>query len=282
MRSISSIIQIPSFSKFPLSFDSSYSLTKEAKIENYEGYKNIDEILEVVDGIMVARGDLGIETSFEDVPIMQKELIRKTKKTRKTIIIATHMLESMTTSISPTRAEVGDVANAVFEGVDAIMLSGETASGLYPLEACATQRRICERIEEALNYHKQAEHAFNEIIKDSSDSIAYSVASTALNIDAKYIFCFTKTGNTARRVSHYRPKAPIISISEDSKVKKVLTLSYGIYGMSKEGYETSLASYEKIATEEAKKLGAKKDDFIIITGGDRNGNTSLMKIIQIK
>ena len=252
-----------------------------AKIENYEGVENIDEILEVVDGVMVARGDLGIELSFEDVPVIQRELVHKCRAKSKIIIVATQMLESMIESPAPTRAEVGDVANAVYHGVDAIMLSGETASGKYPLEACEMEARISKRIEADCDYKQFAENSYKNSIKDSNDSIAYSVVSTAMLTKSKLIVCFSKTGNTARRVSYYRPECPIISVSDDLMVRTKLALNYGVYPVFKNNYEITLTDFERVALEIANELNIEKGSNILLTGGDRIGNTNFMKIIKL-
>jgi len=253
-----------------------------AKIENQQGFDNIDEILDVADGIMVARGDLGVEVNIEDVPVMQKVLIKKARAKGKIVIIATQMLESMISSMVPTRAEVSDIANSIYEAVDAIMLSGETANGKYPIEACAMERRIASRVESVLNYHKFAERAFNTTQHDHNDSIAFSVANTAILSDAKLIVCFSKTGNTAKRISMYRPECPILSISDDEKVMNILGLYYAVYGLYLEKYITSIDSYEEIALKKAKELGIKEGEHIILTGGDGIGNTNLMKILTVK
>lgn len=252
-----------------------------AKIENHDGFNNIDEILEVADGIMVARGDLGVEVSFEEVPIIQKALIHKAKSRGKIVIVATHMLESMQYNPTPTRAEVSDVANAVYEAVDAVMLSGETAAGNFPVESVEMEARICSRVEKELDYHKLTEHRFKNALNDHSDSIAFSVASTALMNNAKLIICFSRTGNTARRISFYRPECPIFSISDVEKVKRTLSLNFGVYGLYKEKYEVSLQSFEIIAKELAREYGLKEGDNFIITGGDAIGNTNFMKIIAL-
>lgn len=253
-----------------------------AKIENQQGFDNIDSILDVADGIMVARGDLGVEVNIEDVPVMQKALIKKTRSKGKIVIIATQMLESMQYSLMPTRAEVSDVANSIYEGVDAIMLSGETASGKYPLESCLMESKIAMSVEKVLNYHKFAERSFQATSRDHNDSIAFSVANTAILSKAKLIVCFSKTGNTAKRISFYRPACPILSISDDIKVKDYLGLYYGVNGMYIKSYKTTLDSYEALALEKAKEFDIKPGENIILTGGDGIGNTNLMKIITVK
>ena len=168
------------------------------------------------------------------------------------------------------------------EAVDAIMLSGETANGKYPVEACSMERRIASRVEGVLNYHKFAERSFNATNRDHNDSIAFSVANTAILSDAKLIVCFSKTGNTAKRISFYRPACPILSISDDKSIKEYLGLYYGVHGLYLEKYDTSIDSYEKIAIKKAYELGLASGDNIILTGGDGIGNTNLMKIVTLK
>jgi len=254
-----------------------------AKIENQEGVDNIDEILEVADGIMVARGDLGIELDYEDVPVFQKMLIQKARNAGKICIIATQMLDSMQNNPAPTRAEVSDVANAVYHGVDAIMLSGETASGEYPLESCQMEARIARRVEKELNYNQISQDRFNSFAhKDNSDAIAYSVCSTALITNSALIICFSKTGNTARRVSSYHPECPIISISSEKGVRGKLSLNFGVYGIKEVGYKIDLKEFENIAVKVAKEHGVKEGQTIVLTGGDQVGGTNFMKIIEVK
>lgn len=252
-----------------------------AKIENEEGVENIDEILQVADGVMVARGDLGIELSFEDVPVIQRSIIRKATHLGKIVVIATQMLESMQHNPAPTRAEVSDVANAVYSGVDAIMLSGETANGLYPIEACTMETRIAKRVEIDVDYKKYAEKSNEYAHFDNNDAIAYSVTSTALITNAKLIICFSKTGNTARRISFYRPECPIISISDDPNVIGKLALNYGVYGEYLSGFKVDVKDYEQIAREIAKKYDVKSGESVILTGGEHIGNTNFMKIVEI-
>ncbi len=252
-----------------------------AKIENREGFNNVDSILEVADGIMVARGDLGVEVDPEEVPIMQKELVKKARQKGKVVVVATHMLDSMQYNPTPTRAEVSDVANAVFESTDSVMLSGESASGHFPVESVQMERRIASRVEEVLNYHKLAERGFTNSHADHNDSIAFSVANTVLLSDAKLIICFSKSGATARRISYYRPKCPIVSISNRKEVKRSLCLTWGVYGYYLEKYNDTLVDFEKIASRVAKEYGLNKGETVVITGGDGAGNTNFMKIVEV-
>ncbi|MTL91208.1 pyruvate kinase, partial [Turicibacter sanguinis] len=179
-----------------------------AKIENQEGVDNMDSILEVVDGIMVARGDLGVEVPAEDVPLIQKEIIAKCNAAGKIVITATQMLESMQKNPRPTRAEVSDVANAIFDGTDAIMLSGESAAGQYPLEAVETMARIARRTEQALDHQEIIARAMASSSRDVASAMGLAVADTVEDLGAQAVIACTQSGATARAISKYRPSAP--------------------------------------------------------------------------
>lgn len=253
-----------------------------AKIENQEGYDNADAILDVADGLMVARGDLGVEVAPELVPIIQRDLVKRSRNKGKTVIIATHMLDSMQNNPSPTRAEVSDVANAVFEVCDSVMLSGESASGKFPVESVRMEARIASQVENVLSYHKQAEKIYEVSTADYNNAIAYSVANTVILSAAKLIVCFTKTGGTARRISRFRPYCPIISISSSHIVTRSLCLTWGVYGHYLESYAEDIHEFERIACEIAKDYGVKVGETIVITGGDGIGGTNFMKILVVK
>ena len=182
-----------------------------AKIENKEGVENIDEILNIADGIMIARGDLGVEVPAEDVPLIQKNIISKCKDMGKIVITATQMLESMQTNPRPTRAEVSDIANAIFDGTDAIMLSGESAAGQYPQESVMTMSRIALKTEQSLDYETLHRQAVLTAAKDTSEAICMSVAEIASKFQVEAIIAFTESGFTARKMSRYRPEARIIA-----------------------------------------------------------------------
>ena len=199
-----------------------------AKIENLEGVKNIDEIIAAADGIMVARGDLGVEIPAEDVPVIQKQIIRKCNKAGKLVIVATQMLESMTNNPRPTRAEVSDVGNAVYDGTDAIMLSGETASGAYPVEAVKTMSKIACRIEESIDYEARFANKGVEHKKSITDAVAHSTVQLSYELDATAIITPTETGFTTQMVSKYRPQATIIAYAGTSKVARQLNLRWGV------------------------------------------------------
>lgn len=200
-----------------------------SKIENREGINNFDKILEVSDGIMVARGDLGVEIPMEEVPIFQKQFIKKTYSQGKPVITATQMLESMITNSKPTRAEVSDIANAIYDGSSAIMLSGETATGKYPVECVETMNRVAIAIESSLKYWKRfknREYKLEEL--DYRFNMNYSVCMLAANIKAKAIIAYTNTGDTARTVSSFGPECPIFAITENEKTYRQLGLCWNI------------------------------------------------------
>lgn len=198
-----------------------------AKIENQQGYNNIDEIMQVVDGIMVARGDLGVEIPSEEVPLAQKHLIRKCNEQAKPVITATQMLDSMIRNPRPTRAEASDVANAIFDGTDAVMLSGETASGSYPVESVVTMARISETTEDALDFEKML-LSRSQKHDTITDSISNATCNIALNLGAAAIITPTASGFTGRMVSKYKPKAAIISTTPNERVANKLCLVWGV------------------------------------------------------
>lgn len=252
-----------------------------SKIENQQGVDNLDEILAVSDGLMVARGDLGVEIPAEEVPLVQKSMIQKSNRAGKPVITATQMLDSMQRNPRPTRAEASDVANAIFDGTDAIMLSGETAAGKYPVESVLTMSRIAEKAESALNYRdlflKQSTAQETTI----TEAISQSVAISALDLHAKAIISSTETGHTARVVSKYRPEAPIIAVTTEDRTMRHLTLTWGVTPV-----KGSLASTTDEMFEYALKGGrdsglVKEGDLVIITAGvplGRSGSTNLVKI----
>lgn len=251
-----------------------------AKIENHEGVKNIDEIIKVADGIMVARGDLGVEVPTEDVPIIQKEIIKKCNLAGKPVVTATQMLDSMQRNPRPTRAEAGDVANAIFDGTDAVMLSGETASGEYPVEAVKTMATICVRTEENLDQ----QDAFTLKALDKSDlteAIGQAVGHTAKNLGIKTIVAATSSGHTARMIAKYRPAASILAATFDEKTQRALSLVWGVqaYVIDKpSSTDHMLDSATDLALNESY---AQEGDLILITAGvpvGEEGTTNLMKI----
>ena len=200
-----------------------------SKIENREGINNFDAILEVSDGIMVARGDLGVEIPMEEVPIYQKQFIKKCYTQGKPVITATQMLESMITNSKPTRAEVSDVANAIYDGTSAIMLSGETATGRYPIECVKVMNKVAIAIEKSLKYWKRFKNREYELEKfDYNFNMNYSVCMSAANINAKAIIAYTNTGNTSRTVSSFGPECPIFALTENERTYRQLGLCWNI------------------------------------------------------
>ncbi|MBP1047440.1 pyruvate kinase [Enterococcus sp. BWM-S5] len=250
------------------------------KIENQEGIDNIDEILKVSDGLMVARGDLGVEIPTEDVPVAQKELIKKCNALGKPVITATQMLDSMQRNPRPTRAEANDVANAIYDGTDAVMLSGETAAGDYPLESVQTMARIAVRTEEALV--DQDAFALKLYSKtDMTEAIGQSVGHTARNLGIQTIVAATESGHTARMIAKYRPRAHIVAITFSEQKARSLSLSWGVYATVAEKPSNTDEVFT-LATEISQKNGfASEGDLIIITAGvpvGEKGTTNLMKI----
>ena len=251
------------------------------KIENQEGVDNIDEILEVSDGLMVARGDLGVEIPAEEVPLVQKDLINKCNAFGKPVITATQMLDSMQRNPRPTRAEASDVANAIFDGTDAIMLSGETAAGNYPVESVQTMHNIASRAESALDHKKLLSEQSKNSEHTLTDAIGQSVAHTALNLDVNAIISSTESGHTARMISKYRPKAPIVAVTANEHVVRRLALVWGVYPqLGKKSYSTD--EMLDNAVEESLNSGlVSHGDLVVISAGvpvGESGTTNLMKI----
>lgn len=251
------------------------------KIENQEGVDNIDEILEVSDGLMVARGDLGVEIPAEEVPLVQKALIKKCNTLGKPVITATQMLDSMQRNPRPTRAEASDVANAIFDGTDAIMLSGETAAGQYPVEAVQTMHNIASRAEEALDHKELLSIRSKDTEHTITDAIGQSVAHTALNLEVNAIITPTESGHTARMISKYRPKAPIVAVTSNDHILRRLALVWGVYPQLGQVAKTTDEMLDN-AVEESMKSGlVKHSDLVVITAGvpvGESGATNLMKI----
>lgn len=251
------------------------------KIENQEGVDNIDEILAVSDGLMVARGDLGVEIPTEAVPLVQKTLIRKCNEAGKPVITATQMLDSMQRNPRPTRAEASDVANAILDGSDAVMLSGETAAGSYPVEAVQTMSNIAESTEKAMNHKEILSYLSKNSEVNMTDAICQSVAHTAINLDVSAIVTPTESGHTARMISKYRPKVPIIAITHEETVVRRLMLQWGVYPQMGQKVTTTDEMLEGAVTETLNSGLVKHGDLILITGGvpvGETGATNLMKL----
>jgi len=253
-----------------------------AKIENQSGVDNIEEICQHCDGIMVARGDMGTEIAFEQLPTLQKKLITKCRMLGKRVITATEMLESMIHNPRPTRAEISDVANAVYDGTSAIMLSGETAAGKYPVQAVKAMAKIAKTAEENINYRKKFYNSSFEI-RNTVDAISHSTCGMAIDIDAKAIVACSLSGMTARMVSRFRAPVDIIGLTTDEKTWRRLSLSWGVIPAICEKFtSTDVLFYtaKKIAEQT---LPLNKGDHIVITGGvtGESGATSLIKIESI-
>lgn len=255
-----------------------------AKIENSDGVKNIDEILEVADGIMVARGDMGVEIPFEQIPAIQKELIQKGYNAGKQVITATQMLESMISNPRPTRAEITDVANAIYDGTSAIMLSGETAAGKYPVETVKAMALIAKTTEKDINYKARFSKREQAENKDITNAISHATVTTAHDLDANAIITVTKTGTTARMISKYRPTCPIVGCTTDETILRQLNLSWGIIPvLVEEKTNTDELFDHAIETAKTKKL-LKNDDLIVITAGvplGMSGTTNLLKVQRL-
>ena len=256
-----------------------------AKIENYEAMGCLADIVDCSDGIMVARGDLGLEIPEERVPIVQKQLIDLCRTKGKPVITATQMLDSMMKSPIPTRAEVGDVATAITESTDCVMLSGETANGDYPIESVKMQAKIAKVMEETLDYEALAKQAYDTSNKDNNDAIANAIANTAKLIGAKLIVSFTETGRSSRRISKARPCCPILSISNCLTTVRQNAIYWGVNSvlLKSKKMPEFIEDMEVVAIIHAKKFGLKPGDLVLLSGGTPSGSgrTNFMRIITI-
>ena len=250
-----------------------------AKIENRAGVNNLIDIMSVSDGIMVARGDLGVEISYEELPDVQKYIINQCRIHGKRVITATEMLESMIHNPRPTRAEISDVANAVYDGTSAVMLSGETAAGTYPVQSVAAMAKIVEHAETHTEYIQTLD---NFVIKNTSEALSHSAATLAKDLNAKAIVVCTRTGGTARMVSRFRPNINILGITTDVHAYRQLALSWGVLPAMAEEY-SSIDILFYFAKQIAKKSGlVKKGDTIVITGGTPNGKSGNSNLINVE
>jgi len=252
-----------------------------AKIESREGVDNLDEILKVADGLMVARGDLGVEIPTEEVPLLQKMMIEKCNRLGKPVITATQMLESMVERPRPTRAEASDVANAIFDGTDALMLSAETAAGKYPVEAVAIMATIAERTEAALPYAEILARRGSTSLRTVTDAISHATCTTAQDLGARAILTATQSGYTARMVAKYRPQAPILAMTPVEAVRRKLALVWGVHPLPVQDTSNTDEMIET-AVQRAKEAGAISDgDLVVITAGipvGIAGTTNLLKV----
>lgn len=252
-----------------------------SKIENQEGVDNLDEIIKVSDGLMVARGDLGVEIPVEEVPLAQKLMIESCNKAGKPVITATQMLDSMMRNPRPTRAEASDVANAIFDGTDAIMLSGETAAGKYPEESVKTMAQIAQRAEQAVHYEEiLGKKTFTPKVS-ITDSISSATCTTAQNLGAAAVITSTQSGFTAKMVSKYRPKAPIIAVTPDERVVRKLVLSWGVFPILGDQTENTDDMFQEAITKSLQAGYIREGDLVIITAGvpvGLAGTTNLLKV----
>ena len=252
-----------------------------SKIENAEGVKHIDDIIYVSDGIMVARGDMGVEIPGEEVPVIQKMIIRKVYNAGKQVITATQMLDSMMKNPRPTRAETIDVANAIYDGTSAIMLSGETAAGLYPIESVQTMVRIAERTEEDINYRGRFFQIERRANNNVTDAVCHATCTTAIDLNASAVVTVTKSGTSARNISKYRPVCPIIAGTTSDKVCRQLNMSWGVTPVHLEEKNEIFELFDH-AVDAAKCKGLlKSGETVVVTAGvplGVSGNTNMIKV----
>ena len=252
-----------------------------AKIENMQGVENIDEIIRVADGIMIARGDMGVEIPLEDVPVIQKMIIKKVCEAGKQVITATQMLDSMMKNPRPTRAEATDVANAIYDGTSAIMLSGETAAGLYPVESLKTMVRIAVRTEKDIDYRKRFKMRETVERPDVTNAISHATCTTATDLGAAAIITVTKSGETVRMISKYRPECPIIGCTTEDYVCRQLNLSWGVSPLLIEEENNTDELFEHSVDAALAADLVKQGDLVVITAGvplGISGTTNLIKV----
>ena len=260
-----------------------YDVELIAKIENQSGFDNIEEICDYCDGVMVARGDMGVEVPFEQLPAMQKTIIRKCTMLGKRVITATEMLESMIHNPRPTRAGISDVANAVYDGTSAIMLSGETAAGKYPVIAVRTMAKIAETTEENIEYRKNF-YGSEFKIQNSVDAISHATCAMAIDLDAKAVVACSLSGMTARMVSRFRCPIPIIGLTTNENSWRKLSLSWGVIPAMCEQFTSTDVLFYMAKNIARQTLGLTKGEKIVITGGDtsgQSGKTSLIKVEEV-
>ena len=254
-----------------------------AKIENRAGVDNIEEICEACEGIMIARGDLGVEIPFVEVPAVQKLLISKCRMLGKRVITATEMLESMIQNPRPTRAEISDVANAVYDGSSAVMLSGESAAGKYPVDAVRNMAQICEYTEQHTSYKKRF-HNSEFRIRNTLDAISHATCAMAIDVDAKAIVVCSVSGTTARMVSRFRSPVDIVGLTTDPKVWRKLALSWGVTPMLSETFTSVDVMFYKAMESAKQALNLQSGDNVVLTAGPINGksgNTNTIKVEKI-
>lgn len=261
-----------------------------AKIENMQGVQNLEEILDVSDGIMVARGDLGVEVPLEELPILQKRMIKLANVKGKHVVTATQMLDSMMKNPRPTRAETTDVANAIYDGTTAIMLSGESANGMYPVESVQTMARIAETTEQDIDYQGRLSKAerlrWSSYLEknDITTAIAHATCHTAIDLDASAIITVTLSGATAAAVARFKPGCPVIGCTMSDRVANQISLLWGVLPLLLEKADTADELFD-IAVKEAEKSGlVKKGDRVVITAGvplGISGKTNMIKVVEV-
>ncbi len=255
-----------------------------AKIEKPAAIERLDEIIELSDGIMVARGDLGVELNPEDVPPLQKRIVAATRNSGKPVVVATQMLESMIENPSPTRAEVSDVANAIYDGADAVMLSAETASGAWPVEAVAIMHRIAGQVEDDPGYRTQLSYTTVEPDRTTADALAHACATIAQTVPIAGIVTFTGSGSTARRVARERPAAPMLVLTPSNKTARRLSLLWGAHAVVTKdigSFEEMIAKGKRMALRQG--FGAAGSKLIVLAGVPFGtpGSTNLLHVVSL-
>ncbi len=251
-----------------------------SKVENQEGVDNLEEIIEASDAIMVARGDLGVEIPMWDVPAVQKRMITKTTMVGKPVVTATQMLDSMTRNPRPTRAEVSDVANAVFDGTSCVMLSGESANGKYPVETVKTMAKICEAAEDSIHYWKRFRNRPVAGCLSINDAITHTACQTAMDLDAKAILTATKSGHTARMVSRFRPACPIVALCPDEQARRQLAISWAVTPYLSGEVDNTDKLFTACGETALREGAVQKGDTVVYTAGvpiGKSGSTNLIK-----
>lgn len=255
-----------------------------AKIENTQGIRNLDEILEAADGIMVARGDMGVEIPMEEVPIVQKQMIKKAEALGKHVITATQMLESMIKNPRPTRAEATDIANAIYDGTTAIMLSGESAAGLYPVEAVKTMAKIAERTEEDIDYNSRLRRRKDIDDIDTTTAISHATCTTAMDLKAAAIITVTISGFTAGMIARYKPSCPIIACSVSPRTCRQLNLAWGVTPIWIARESTAEDLFDEAVHAAEKEGYIKKGDKVVLTAGvplGVSGRTNMIRVVEV-
>ena len=255
-----------------------------AKIENMQGIRNLDEILEAADGIMVARGDMGVEIPMEEVPIVQKQMIKKAETLGKHVITATQMLESMIKNPRPTRAEATDIANAIYDGTTAIMLSGESAAGLYPVEAVKTMAKIAERTEQDIDYNSRLRRRKDIDNIDTTTAISHATCTTAMDLKAAAIITVTISGFTAGMIARYKPSCPIIACSVSPRTCRQLNLAWGVTPIWIARESTAEDLFDEAVHAAEKEGYIKKGDKVVLTAGvplGVSGRTNMIRVVEV-